>query len=77
MIMNEVLPMFKKKQKKIEYDTTNKKAVLKCSICTGEQVAGFKDIHTGHFDEIMLIRDAVDLDAFMKMYDVAVISKEY
>lgn len=69
--------MFKKKQKKIEYDTTNKKAVLKCSICTGEQVAGFKDIHTGHFDEIMLIRDAVDLDAFMKMYDVAVISKEY
>lgn len=55
----------------------DKKAVLKCSICTGEQVAGFKDIHTGHFDEIMLIRDAVDLDAFMKMYDVAVISKEY
>ena len=39
-------------------DKTNKKAVLKCSICTGEQVAGFKDIHTGHFDEIMLIRDA-------------------
>lgn len=69
--------MFKKKTRKIEYDKTNKKAVLKCSICTGEQVAGFKDIHTGHFDEIMLIRDAADLDAFMKMYDVAAISKEY
>lgn len=69
--------MFKKKQKKIEYDTTNKKAVLKCSICTGEQVAGFKDIHTGHFDEIMLIRNAADLDAFMEMYDVAAISREY
>ena len=69
--------MFKKKPHKTRYDKTNKKAVLKCSICTGEQVAGFKDIHTGHFDEIMLIRDAADLDAFMEMYDVAAISKEY
>lgn len=77
MIINEVFLIFKKKPHKTQYDKTNKKAVLKCSICTGEQVAGFKDIHTGHFDEIMLIRDAVDLDAFMKMYDVAVISKEY
>jgi hypothetical protein len=69
--------MFNKKPHKIKYDKTNKKAILKCSICTGEQVAGFKDINTGHFDEIMLIRDKADLDAFMKMYDVAAISKEY
>ena len=40
-------------------------------------MAGFKDIYTGHFDEIMLIRDAADLDAFMEMYEVAAISKEY
>ena len=40
-------------------------------------MAGFKDIHTGHFDEIMLIRDAADLDAFMEMYGVEAISKEY
>ena len=40
----------------------------RCSICTGEQVAGFKDIYTGHFDEIMLIRDTADLDTFMEMY---------
>ena len=77
MIINKVFLMFKKKPHKTRYDKTNKKAVLKCSICTGEQVAGFKDIYTGHFDEIMLIRDAADLDAFMEMYDVAVISKEY
>ncbi len=77
MIINGVFPMFKKKPHKIEYDKTNKTAVLKCSICTGEQVAGFKDLHTGHFDEIMLIRDAADLDAFMEMYDVEAISKEY
>lgn len=69
--------MFKNKSQRPKYDKTNKKAVLKCSICTGEQVAGFKDIHTGHFDEIMLIRNAADLDTFMEMYDVAAISKEY
>ena len=40
-------------------------------------MAGFKDISTGHSDEIMLIRDAADLDAFMEMYEVAAISKEY
>lgn len=69
--------MFKKKQEKIPYDKTNKKAVLKCSICTGEQVAGFKDIHTGQFQEVMLIKDSKDLDEFMEMYDVAAITKEY
>lgn len=69
--------MFKKKIRKIEYDKTNKKAILRCSICTGEQVAGFKDLETGHFDEIMLIRSPEDLDVFLKTYDVTEISKEY
>ncbi len=77
MIINEVFHMFKKKLHKTRYDKTNKKAVLKCSICTGEQAAEFKDIHTGHFEEIMLIQDAADLDVFMEMYDVAAIFKEY
>lgn len=73
----EVSVMFKKKPVKKPYDKTNKKAVLRCSICTGEQVAGFKDLETGHFDDIMLIRDSKDLDDFMEMYDVAAITKEY
>lgn len=30
------------------YDKENKKPVIKSSICNGEQVAGFKDIHTGN-----------------------------
>ena len=29
--------------------------VIRASICTGEKVAGFQDIHTGKFTEIMLI----------------------
>ena len=69
--------LFKKKAKAYSYDKEHMKPVIKTSICTGEQVAGFKDIYTGHFDEIMLIRDTADLDTFMEMYDVATISKEY
>ncbi len=69
--------MFKKKTEKKPYDKANKKAVLRCSICTGEQVAGFKDLVTGHFEEIMLIKDPKDLDEFMDTYDVSAITKEY
>lgn len=50
---------------------------MKCSICTGEQVAGFKDIHTGKFEEVMLIQNSKDLDTFMQIYDVKDITKEY
>ena len=69
--------MFKKNYKKKTYDTENKRPVLRCSICTGEQVAGFKDVNTGHFEDIMLIRDSADLDEFMRMYGVTEITKEY
>ena len=68
----------KKKIVQIEqFDKENYRAVLRCSICTGEQVAGFKNIHTGEFHDIMLIKSGDDLDAFQEMYDVAVITKEY
>ena len=60
-----------------QFDKENYRAVLRCSICTGEQVAGFKNIHTGEFHDIMLIKNADDLDTFQEMYDVAVITKEY
>ena len=59
--------MFKKKPQRPKYDKTNKKAVLKCSICTGEQVAGFKDLQTGKMEEVMLIKSQADLDEFKKM----------
>lgn len=59
------------------YDKENSRPVLKCSICNGEQVAGFKDIHTDKFEEIMLIRDQNDLELFMKQYGIREITKEY
>ena len=73
----EAETMFRKKTVVKQYDKENKRPVIKCSICNGEQVAGFKDIRTGKFEEIMLIKDSKDLDVFMQLYDVQDISKEY
>lgn len=71
--------MFKKKTIKATYDKENQKPVIRASICNGEQVAGFKDLHTGKFSEIMLIRNSRDMDEFLEKYDIAMeeISKEY
>lgn len=69
--------LFKKETKQKSFDRENQKPVLKCSICNGEQVAGFKDVHTGKFDEVMLIRSDADLETFKKMYGVDKIVKEY
>jgi len=62
--------IFKKKVKKPEYDRKSKRPVIHASICTGERVAGFKDLHTGKFEEIMLIRNDKDLNEFMGTYNV-------
>jgi hypothetical protein len=66
-----------KKLIKKEYDKENKKPVLRCSICNGEQVAGFKDIHTQKFEEVMTIRSEEDLELFRKQYGIDEITKEY
>ncbi len=63
--------------KKKTYDRENLRPVLRCSICTGEQVAGFKNIHTGKFEEVMLICGQKDLDLFKEMYEVETVAKEY
>lgn len=60
-----------------KYDIETQKPVLKCSICNGEQVAGFKDTRTGKFEEIALIRNPRELDEFMRTYGIEEISKEY
>lgn len=62
---------FKKKVEKKTYDKENKKPVIKASICNGEQVAGFQDIHTGTFEEVMLIRDSEDLYKFKEEYGIS------
>ena len=70
--------LFKKKTVIKLYDKENKKPVIKASICNGEQVAGFKDIHTGKIEAVMLIKNQTDIDAFKKMYGIDdEIEKEY
>lgn len=59
------------------YDPETQKPVLRCSICTGEQVAGFRDLTTGRFTDIMLIRNEKDLEAFKMQYGVTEITKEF
>lgn len=63
--------LFRKKQDQIVYDSQNKRPVIKCSICTGEQVAGFQDIHNGTFEDVMLIRGKEDMKAFREKYGIS------
>ena len=70
--------LFKKKNVKKSYDRECMKPVIRASICTGEQVAGFKDMQTGKLEEIMLIKSPKDLDDFKNTYGITEeIEKEY
>lgn len=60
----------RKKAVMIPYDKSGKVPVIRCSICTGEQAAGFKDPVSGKFEELMLIRDDKDLSEFLRLYQV-------
>ena len=70
--------LFPKRTEKKTYDRSNLKPVIKACSCNGDQVAGFKDIRTGKFEEVMLIRRAEDLETFKIMYGIeGEITKEY
>ena len=61
----------------LSFDREIYKPVLRCSICTGEQVAGFKNLNTGKFQEVMLVKNEKELKEFMNRYGISEISKEY
>ena len=71
--------MFRKKKKitVVDYDRENWRPVLRCSICNGEQVAGFKNVHTGEFKEEACIRSKDDLENFRQKYRITELVKEY
>ena len=62
---------FKQKKQAGTYDTETKKPMIKASICNGEQVAGFKDLKTGAFEEVMLIRNGAELEEFKARYGIS------
>lgn len=53
------------------FDREHHKPVIRSSICTGEQVAGFKDLRTGRFTEIMLVRNNEDIVEFTRKYGIS------
>ncbi|MBO5389012.1 MAG: aspartate dehydrogenase [Lachnospiraceae bacterium] len=67
----------KRKQPLISYNPETQYPIIRSSICTGEQVAGFKCKETGRFTEVMLIRNDKDLSSFRDMYNLGEIKKEY
>ena len=70
--------MFRRKRiQQADYDRENWRPVLRCSICNGEQVAGFKNIHTGEFREECFIRDSSELEDFKYKYGIADLPREY
>lgn len=66
------MSFFKRKPKAeiIPYDKEVLTPVIRASICTGEQTAGFKDKLTGKFREVMLIRNQTDLEEFKQSYGI-------
>ena len=61
---------FRKKGTERRFDETLLTPVIRCSICTGEQVAGFQRKDTGAFEEVMFIRNETDLQSFRKSYGI-------
>ena len=57
------------------YDPETQKPAIRCSICTGEQVAGFRNKRTGQFREVTLIRTPKDLEGFKKNFGVEDLKK--
>ena len=67
----------RKKSEPIEFDSEHEEPAIRCSICTGEQVAGFKNTENGHFREYMLIRSEAELKDFCSRCGTDEIKKIY
>ena len=61
----------------IPYDPEKEEAVIRCSICTGEKVAGFRNKENGHFKEVMVLRTPEDEEQFFHIYGIRNVKKEY
>ena len=55
-----------KKRALPQIDKSRGEAILRCSICSGEQVLCFKDSETGEVRDLMLISSPSVLDEFCR-----------
>ena len=59
------MPLFGRKPR-LKYDPQTQQPAVRKSICTGEMTAGFIDLRTGKFQDIMRVDGRKGLEAFMK-----------
>ena len=57
----------KQEEKRVSFDRGKQYPAMRCSICTGERVAGLKSFEGGEFEELMLIRSDEDFRSFRRM----------
>lgn len=60
----------RRKKQQLDFDREKQIPAVRKSICTGEETAGFRDRDTGKFHEVMLLKSAADLKAFMELYNI-------
>ena len=66
-----------KKIAKIEYNKETEVPAVKSSICIGEKTAGFLEVSTGKYRDVMLIKSDADIDLFKKACGVDDVRKIY
>ncbi len=72
MTLSEKLKqLFGKAPEVKSYDRAHLRPVIRASICTGEQTAGFRDSRDGKFHEVMLLRTDADLEEFCRTYGIS------
>ena len=54
-----------------KYNPKIQRPMLRTRIANGERMAGFKDLVTGHFNEVMIISKDEDIEEFMRRYGIA------
>ena len=67
----------KKKRNAPAYDKEKEIPALKSSICTGEQTAGFLNLETNKYRDVMRIKSPADLEVFKRTYGVDELKKIY
>ncbi len=60
--------LFGRKKEVRNWDREHCRPVIRKSICTGEEVAGFENLRSHDFTEVMLISGPDDLKEFMELY---------
>ncbi len=69
-----------KKKKPIDIYRYNKETevpAVKSSICTGEKTAGFLEVNTGKYRDIMLVESDADIEAFKSACGVDEVKEIY